>query len=211
MTIACLGWGSLLWKSGALLLASTWQDDGPRLPVEFARVGDGGELATALCPGAALQSTWWALLATDDLATAREQLRIREAIDREHPEWVGSSDRAADDAASRAIEAWRRERGLQAVVWTALPPRIDGCNGRCPGPGEAVAYLAGLAGERRAHAEDYVRRVPPSLATVNRQAIATALGWRPYEDGADDTREAVAPAAVQVCMPCGSTSRMQAP
>ncbi|MDU1189996.1 MAG: hypothetical protein E6990_18890 [Enterobacter sp.] len=52
MKIACLGWGSLIWKSGALPVAGEWQTDGPSLPVEFCRVSDGGELATAICMNA---------------------------------------------------------------------------------------------------------------------------------------------------------------
>ena len=53
MRIACLAWGSLLWKTGPLRLASGWKDDGPVLPIELARVGDKGELSTVVLEGAA--------------------------------------------------------------------------------------------------------------------------------------------------------------
>jgi hypothetical protein len=45
MNIACLGWGSLIWKPCALPIASDWFNDVPELPIEFARLGDSGELA----------------------------------------------------------------------------------------------------------------------------------------------------------------------
>ena len=180
MKIVCLAWGSLLWKTGPLVLASPWHEDGPVLPIEFCRVGDGGELSTAICAGAAPQKSWWALLATSDLADAREQLRQREEIDAHHPEWVGSLVKGKDDpAAPEAIRRWLQRSEADAVVWTALLPRINEEEGRCPGVHEAIEYLEKLSGETRSHAEDYIRRVPVSLNTEYRKAFATSLGWHP--------------------------------
>ena len=180
MKIVCLAWGSLLWKTGPLVLASSWHEDGPVLPIEFCRVGDGGELSTAICPGAAPQRAWWAVLAADDLAQAREQLRAREEIDAHHPEWVGSLvNGVAGPSAPPAIQEWLESSRFDAVIWTALPPRIDGDEGRCPELPEALKYLDRLTGETREHAEDYIRRVPPSLDTEYRKAFVEYLGWRP--------------------------------
>lgn len=62
MVVACLGWGSLIWKPGSLSLASDWFTDGPELPIEFSWVSDGGELATAICLNAPPCQVLWALL-----------------------------------------------------------------------------------------------------------------------------------------------------
>jgi hypothetical protein len=40
MNIACIAWGSLLWKPQPLKLASGWHRDGPLLPLEFVRQSD---------------------------------------------------------------------------------------------------------------------------------------------------------------------------
>ena len=179
MKIACLGWGSLIWKPGVLPVASEWHDYGPRLPIEFAREGDHGELATVLCGGAKEQPAWWVMLSSTDLGQARELLRQREEIDPSHPEWVGDTETDQRGAAVEAIRAWAHGRGIDAVVWTALPPRCDGIDGQMPSEDDAVRYLDALEGKERAHAEQYVRRVPAMIATRNRAAIERALGWTP--------------------------------
>ncbi len=183
MKIACLAWGSLIWKPGALPLASAWKPGGPMLPLEFARVGDQGELATVLCTGAPVQPTWWALLDLADLAAVREALREREQIDPQRPDGVGSVPAALTSASgagapeTATIAQWMRGHALDAVVWTALPPRSAGIEGRKPSADEAVAYLDGLRGATRAHAEDYVRRVPADIRTPYRHVIEQRLGW----------------------------------
>jgi hypothetical protein len=131
------------------------------------------------------QPTWWARLADEALDAARESLREREQVDPSHPEWIGSVEAQALARPSRryphdeAIAAWARRQGLDAVVWTALPPRIDGHEGRMPSAQEAVAHLVRLTGDERAHARDYIRRVPRSIATPYRTAIEAQLGWTP--------------------------------
>ncbi|WP_244555204.1 hypothetical protein [Pantoea eucrina] len=88
MKIACLAWGSLIWKPGELPVAGEWHADGPALPVEFCRIGDGGELATALCMNAAPVNVYWAVLASVSLPEAVAALRLREAIPDEREDGV---------------------------------------------------------------------------------------------------------------------------
>jgi len=181
MKIACLAWGSLLWKAEPLVLASPWHDDGPDLPLEFSRVGDHKELATTLLATAPLQTTWWALLAATSIAEAREQLRQREEISLGHPEWIGTEPAKRRYPHHQSIGTWMSQRSLEAVVWTALPPRYAGTEGREPNPSEAAQYLDGLAGDDRVHAEDYVRRMPARFSTPTRGEIERKLGWYPIE------------------------------
>jgi hypothetical protein len=178
MLIACLAFGSLLWKPAPLQLASGWMTDGPVLPLEFARVGDKGELSVVLCEQGRPCPTRWAYLEVGDLSRARDGLRRREQIHARHPEWVGSLDvRDIDGASDARIARWLCDHPVEAVVWTALPPRIDGEEGRFPSCDEAVAYLDGLSGEVRDHARDYVRRTAPEIDTPYRRAFERRLGW----------------------------------
>ncbi|VFS31741.1 Uncharacterised protein [Enterobacter cancerogenus] len=62
---------------GPLPVAGEWQPDGPSLPVEFCRVSDGGELATALCMNAPAVPVLWAWLSVNSLSQACDALRKR--------------------------------------------------------------------------------------------------------------------------------------
>ncbi|WP_263145007.1 hypothetical protein [Pseudomonas sp. RIT-PI-AD] len=177
--IVCLGWGSLLWKPDPLPLASAWRAGGPLLPLEFARESDGGELAIVLCEQAPPAPTYWAYLQVDSLEAAREWLRRREQIDPQRPEGIGSLDLSSDDVRHPLIAAWAEREGIPAVIWTALPPRSAGQEGRIPSEAEVVRYLNDLQGEPRAHAEAYVRQVPSEIRTPYREAIERQLGWTP--------------------------------
>ena len=180
MKIACIAWGSLLWKPGPLQLASDWMAGGPPLPLEFVRDSDDNdELALVLHAPAPAMPTYWARLDAADLDTAREMLRQREKIRPEYPHWVGSVPNPHGPE-HEEIAAWMRSKELDAVVWTAVPAKFAKVGERAPSAHEAVAFLAGLQGEQRAKAEEYVRRIPPEIRTLYRALFEEKLGWTPY-------------------------------
>lgn len=175
MKIVCLGWGSLVWKSGELPVAGEWHPDGPALPVEFARVSDGGELATAICLNADPVPVLWATLATHSLSEACQALRKREGIPAERVDGVGSLH--ISPQTTGLLADWARSRGIDALIWTALPARIDAVEGKIPTTEAAIAYLGGLTGEEREHAKSYIQQVPEQIDTRYRREIRAALGW----------------------------------
>lgn len=183
MNIVCIAWGSLLWKPQPLQLASNWHPDGPRLPIEFVRQSDDSpELALALCERAQPMPTYYAYLATRDLDSARAMLGAREKITPARPDWIGSippRDGARTDA---RIAAWLARKGIDAAVWTALPPKSGGVNGRVASVHELLAWLDSLQGEERAGAEEYIRRTPAHIDTAYRRIFARQLGWAPLRD-----------------------------
>ena len=177
MAIACLGWGSLVWKPDVLRCKCPWRTDGPALPLEFARVSRDGRLTLVLVGGApAVPSLWCELdYATADQAqialAGREGCEIN-AIGR----WPGRPP--AHAAGADAIAEWATGRSVSAVLWTALRPKFASRNGNAPASAdEAIQYLDALTGDARARAEEYVRRAPAQVATPFRSAFAQALGW----------------------------------
>lgn len=183
MNIACIAWGSLLWKPQPLKLSSGWHRDGPLLPLEFCRQSDDfPELALALCEGARPVPTYWAYLATGDLRAARTMLGAREQIRPGSADCIGSIPSLDGARENPVIAAWMRAKGLDAVVWTDLPPKFDGVDHRPPSAGQALAWLAGLQGAEREKAEDYVRRTPAHIDTAYRRLFEKRLGWKPLRE-----------------------------
>jgi hypothetical protein len=46
MTIACLGWASLVWHLRELPVHGKWFEDGPFLPIEFGRQGASSQIGS---------------------------------------------------------------------------------------------------------------------------------------------------------------------
>ena len=176
MKIACLGWGSLIWKSGALPVASAWHSDGPQVPIEFVRISEGGELATAICLNATPVPVLWAWLNTASLETACRALRQREGIPDSRDDGLGIM--TVTDTPVGPLAEWAHSRGIEALIWTGLPACKDGVEGRIPTLDEAVTYLQQLEGETREHARRYIEQVPAQIDTAYRRAFAALPGWQ---------------------------------
>lgn len=182
--IACIGWGSLIWNTGSLDVDGHWRADGPLIPVEYARQSDNGLITLVVVEGCAQVITLWSAFNTRDLAAARESLRRRERILPTHASRFIAHWRRGEDAISEpaaTISRWAAEKDFEAAVWTNLPPKFDGIDGRVPTENEVIAYLRTLEGQVRAAAEEYVRRAPRQIATACRGAIERALGWTPVD------------------------------
>lgn len=117
----------------------------------------------------------WAWLEATTLSVACRALREREAIPEDRCDGIGSLLITGRDTG--ILTTWAREKGIEAIIWTGLPPRSASQEGRVPAVDEAIAYLDGLSGETRSHARDYICRVPAQLDTPYRRVIKDVLGW----------------------------------
>lgn len=176
MSIACLGWGSLIWKPG-ILPVGPWNKDGPWLRVEFARQSKNSGISLVLEPGAQPVQTLWASLGVAGLREAREALRKREGDTKpQHIGYWSTADRTEGEV-SRLIGSWAAQHNLDGVVWTALPPKWNDQSGVVPTIEQVLEHLRGLPAESKADAERYVRRTPPQVRTAYRARIEVELGW----------------------------------
>lgn len=177
--IVCLGWGSLVWDPRCLPISGEWHNNGPKIPLEFARQSQNGRLTLVIDPESPPTEVLWAALSVADLSEAVEALSCREGTPTDQPigRWPNDSPYECTDI----IEKWAQSRSFDGVVWTALRPKFGDQNGSRPSQGQAVDYLASLRGHRRHCAEEYVRRAPFQIDTPYRQAISKHLRWTPIE------------------------------
>jgi hypothetical protein len=187
MEIAVIGWGSLIWCPGSLRIKTKWRSDGPKLPLEFARISQDGRLTLVIRPGAEKQPTYWAISEFDNLDDACQNLREREGCATPHIHWVTAKNGAADDVPPmvvKAVSGWRTTRELDAAIWTGLTTNWkEKRGGRDFTHKDAVRYLQELESERdRAkstydRAREYVENTPPLIQTKVRRAMQQK-GWQ---------------------------------
>jgi hypothetical protein len=113
-----------------------------------------------------------------DIATAREALRRREGISKKREAEIGGWFKG-DSCPELILElpVWGASHGIEGVVWTALPAKFDGEEGRIPTLEEVLVYLQGLTGTMRDSAERYIRWAPQQIDTPYRRRIEAVMGW----------------------------------
>ena len=177
--IACLAWGSLVWDPRELPIHREWFCDGPFVQIEFVRQSDNGRITLVLEASSTPVRSLWAVMDTTELATAREALRLREGISKSRAAEIGAWSKG-DRCPSliHELSEWAASRGVEAVIWTALPSKFAGEERRTPSVEQVLDYLAGLTGTKRDSAERYIRHVPRQIDTPYRRRIEAVLHWR---------------------------------
>lgn len=187
MNIACLGWGSVVWDPRELAVKGDWFNDGPFLPIEFARQSRDNRITLVIASdqGLPLVRTLWIPLALDSILDAVEALRLREGVLKKnkdiHIHSVQSGPYDGSDDIFLTIAKWATQQSLDAVVWTALPPKIND-EERFPTSDEVVAHLSDLRGPELSNAKRYVKMTPRQIDTPNRREIEAKLGWDVWPD-----------------------------
>lgn len=185
MKIAIIGWGSLIWDRGKLKLASgEWYDDGPHLPIEFARISNGGRLTLVIMPGLPRQQTLWAVSAMTSSVDAREDLRLREGPTRSRN--IHSLDRSGKRIGEAIPEEVLTEMGrwleahpdIDAAIWTGLQSNWESRRGAAWSMNDAIEYLQGLDGRTLEDAKRYIENAPRQIDTDVRRKVQEVIGWR---------------------------------
>jgi len=176
-----------VWDKRTLPTLTPWFQNGPFLPLEFARQSSDDRLTLVIAASYAVCSrSLWTVLSVESPEQARHVLGEREGVQgtnlsKHIAVWPCEG---SEDPIQKRVGAWARELRLSAVVWTALPPRFNGAE-RVPALDEALAYLKGLPDTSQRKAERYVRMAPVQIDTPYRRRFEEALGWTPVRSIVD--------------------------
>jgi hypothetical protein len=151
--------------------------DGPFAPVEFRRKSGDGRITLVLDPEAVPVRLLWAHVLLTDLKDAKRALADREGLTAGDWQKHIGGWRAGEPTPNMIpdLPEWAKTRGLDAVIWTALEPKLDTVSS--PSAEQIISYLRSLAGPKRDLAERYIRCTPRQIDTEYRHQIEAALGW----------------------------------
>ena len=188
MKTAILGWGSLLWQPKDLQFDKEigWSENGPMLPIEFARISKDGRLTLVITKDVKEVKTYFAISSYESEEEAVLNLAIREGCGREQ---IGSYDKSKKNFSKEVffennILKWIKNTGIDVVIWTNLGEKweVKNDDGEVIDtivPDERVDYLKNLKNHKRALAEEYIRRTPTQIDTHYRSLIEKELDWKP--------------------------------
>lgn len=177
MKIAVLGWGSLIWNQENLkIIDNKWFESGPILPIEFARISNGGRLTLVIKPNWTEVTTQYAISAFQQLNQALENLMIREKTvlnrigyynfltDEKHI-------RPANEVIIPNLKVWRDQTNVDAVIWTDLPPNFYDLRRLTFDLKNINVVLKGLNTEEFDLAKEYIVKAPEQISTKFRSEI----------------------------------------
>ncbi len=187
MKTSILGWGSLIWQPKELEFDKEfgWNEDGPTLQIEFARISKDGRLTLVITENGTKVPVLYALSNHQSVEEAILNLAVREGSGRRS---IGSYDKTKNEFSSKVffeqnILDWIKDKDIDAVIWTNLGENWDIKNEkgeiiRKIQPDNRIEYLKDLKGSTSALAEEYIRRTPPQIQTDFRKLIEEELNWK---------------------------------
>jgi len=191
MTIAILGWGSLVWDPRNLEIDKTigqngWFDDGPMLPIEFARISKGPRLTLVIRPESELVQILYAISNYENLEEAISSLREREGCNKQS---IGVYDKNEISFSNSEflfksnIELWIEEKEeIDAAIWTNLSENFQEKTQLPFNEKNVFNYLNNLVSQEQTNAKEYICKAPAIIDTPVRRAIEISLGWKKIEN-----------------------------
>jgi len=182
MKIAVLAWGSLIWDPGELKIKSSWFEDGPFLPIEFARISIDERLTLVIKRNSKPSQVLWSLVDFDDLAKAMENLRVREKMpNTDRVGFVNIKDESKQSkyaGIANVIFDWAIENSVDAVIWTDLGVRFKDKINKEFNSKNVISYLGNLQNDKLEKAKEYIIKAPKQIQTDLRLEIQEKLNWK---------------------------------
>lgn len=176
--VIVLGWGSLIWDPRDLKHDGVWRQDGPLLPIEFARISSRDRLTLVRNQNAKPVQVLWSTM-TLDLQGSIINLNRREGcvesncvghVDLDNPN-INQSRKYFIEP----IVRWCVLNGFKKVIWTDLGVKFKSETGHVFSEDTAIEYLKDL--KNQSNAKEYIQKAPAQIQTSLRKKIAVELGW----------------------------------
>jgi hypothetical protein len=178
--IAILGWGSLLWEDRPEFdeWHDNWRPDGPSLMLEFSRVSSTrlGALTLVVDPGHGVPiRVAWCLSKRKEPDDAVADLRCREGCPIRYIARMNVASSAEGQSlaheGAKEVATWANAKGLDVVVWTALPSNFAEKLKTRFSVQAAIGYLRDLPAPAKVKAAEYIWRAPEFVRTPLRSAV----------------------------------------
>lgn len=180
MTIAILGWGSLLWDKNHDFdeQHATWEFDGPLLPLEFSRIsksrGNALTLVIDELHGSECQVAY-TFSKRKNIEDVIADLRCREGTIISNIGFCYNNSRGhgRSNEVLKIVREWAVRMGIDIVVWTDLISnfRNQSLANQPYTLESALSHLQSLSPEGKAKAAEYVWRSPIFIQTPLKTAL----------------------------------------
>jgi hypothetical protein len=176
MIIAIIAWGSLIWEPKELQFDEKigWLENGPILPIEFARISNNKRLTLVITPDGTPVKTMYSISTNNRLDLAVTNLMKREGTIKRHIHSYCKINGFSDDTFSykKNITDWINNTDYDCVIWTNLPENWkEKTNDR-------IEYLKSLSLDESLLAKEYICNTPKQTQTNYRTLIEEKLNWK---------------------------------
>lgn len=177
MKIGIIAWGSLVYDWGALKIENDkWFNDGPELPIEFARISKNKRLTLVIYPAFDKVKAHYSISTLSSISDAIKNLAEREGTDIKN---IGSIDFKTGELKSNKMESelkkilsiWNISKNLDAVIWTDLNENFMTKLKQQFSLEASVKYLDSLSDGDFILAKKYIINAPAQTQTRNRNAL----------------------------------------
>jgi hypothetical protein len=184
MRIAILAWGSLIWDPRNLKVNGAWKEDGPLLPVEFARISQDLRLTLVIRPSSKQVKVLYIESAFTELNEAIKNLQERErCTDSISIGFVNFIDgsfniKRTPEEIKQELTNWNATKNYDAIIWTDLGQNFRNNTKMEFNIHNAKRHLSGLKPLEYEAAKNYILKAPEQIKTQYRKQLIEFITLR---------------------------------
>lgn len=177
MKIGIIAWGSLVYDWDTLKIENDkWFNDGPELPIEFARISGNKKLTLVIYPAFDKVKTHYSISSCNGIDEAIKNLAERERTNSKN---IGYINFKTGELKSKKMEAelkkvlsiWNIPKNLDGMIWTDLDENFMAELKQQFSLETSIKYLDSLSQKDFLLAKEYIIKAPNQTQTRNRELL----------------------------------------